>query len=89
MIPFSKDLAERVASTFGEAFLGAVVLAWGASPVSHNIYDLSSWEKLLGAAAGAGIVAVFALLKGVVAAKVTGTPSLAAKQGSAPNHEGK
>lgn len=52
---YGKDLAERVVSTFLQAFLGAIVVS---SP-----FSLSMWQN----AAVAGVAAGFALVKGLVA----------------------
>lgn len=52
---YGLDLAERVVSTFLQAFLGAIVVS---SP-----FSLSMWQN----AAVAGVAAGFALVKGVVA----------------------
>jgi ribose 5-phosphate isomerase RpiB len=52
---YAKDLAERVVSTFLQAFLGGIVIT---QPL-----DGSMWY----AAAGAGVAAAAALVKGVLA----------------------
>lgn len=52
---YGLDLAERVVSTFLQAFLGALVVS--------TPFDLSMWQN----AAVAGVAAGFALVKGVVA----------------------
>jgi hypothetical protein len=67
---YALDLAERVLSTFVQAFLGALV-AGGWFDIGA-IGDLSIVQK----AAAAGIVAVLALGKGLVA-KVVGRPDSA------------
>lgn len=58
MSVFLKDLRERVLVTFAEGFLGSLVIT--------ELSDESMWL----AAAGGGVAAVAALLKGVVAKKV-------------------
>ncbi|MFE7347534.1 hypothetical protein [Streptomyces fimicarius] len=64
---YARDLAERVLSTFLQAFVGALVLA---QPL-----DLHMWQ----AAAAAGVAAAGSLLKGLVARwrDVTNSASLA------------
>jgi hypothetical protein len=52
---YARDLAERVVSTFLQAFLGAIVVS---AP-----FSLSMWQN----AAVAGVAAGFALVKGVIA----------------------
>jgi len=68
----AKDLAERVAWTFLEAFFGAAVLAYTASGVELNpaVADWSSWQKILAAGLTAGLAAVLALVKGVIASRL-------------------
>jgi len=62
---YAKDLAERVAATFAEAFAGTLV-AGGWFQIDQ-ITNLSVPKK----AAVAGIVAVLAVLKGIVAKAVS------------------
>ncbi|MEW1895902.1 hypothetical protein [Streptomyces albidoflavus] len=64
---YARDLAERVVSTFLQAFVGGVVLT---AP-----FDLAMWQ----AAAVGGVAAAGALLKGLVARwrDVTNSASLA------------
>ncbi|MGW1039902.1 holin [Streptomyces sp. NPDC002547] len=52
---YARDLAERVVTTFLQAFVGALTLT---SP-----FDLSMWQ----AAAMGGVAAVLSLAKGIVA----------------------
>lgn len=58
---YARDLVERVVATFAQAFLGALV-AGNWFDVAH-IRDLS----IVQTAGVAGLVAVLALIKGVVA----------------------
>lgn len=58
---FALDLLERAAWTFVQAFLG-VFVAVSALPV-----HVADWKTLAGSAFGAGVAAVGALLKGVLA----------------------
>jgi hypothetical protein len=67
---YVRDLAERVASTFVQAFLGALITG-GVFDVA-GVRDVSAWE----AAGLAGVAAVLALLKGL-AAKFVGQPDSA------------
>ncbi|WSW11508.1 hypothetical protein OG298_45490 (plasmid) [Streptomyces sp. NBC_01005] len=64
---YARDLAERVAATFLQAFVGGLVLT--------QPFDLAMWQ----AAAVAGIAAAGSLLKGLVARwrDVTNSASLA------------
>ncbi|MYR28621.1 MULTISPECIES: hypothetical protein [unclassified Streptomyces] len=64
---YARDLAERVVSTFLQAFVGALVLT---SP-----FDIGMWQ----AAATAGVAAAASLVKGLVARwrDVTNSASLA------------
>ncbi|WP_354596060.1 hypothetical protein R1Y80_00660 [Streptomyces sp. JL1001] len=64
---YARDLAERVAATFLQAFVGGLVLT---SP-----FDISMWQ----AAAVSGVAAAGALVKGIVARwrDVTHSASLA------------
>ncbi|MEU5036543.1 hypothetical protein AB0G48_20690 [Streptomyces rubiginosohelvolus] len=64
---YARDLAERVAATFLQAFVGGLVLT---SP-----FDISMWQ----AAAVGGVGAALALVKGIVARwrDVTHSASLA------------
>ncbi len=67
---YVRDLAERVVSTFVQAFLGALV-AGNWFDISH-IRDLS----IVQTAGVAGLVAVLAVIKGVVA-RFVGSPDSA------------
>ncbi|MGW3486571.1 hypothetical protein [Streptomyces sp. NPDC001054] len=64
---YARDLAERVISTFLQAFVGALVLT---SP-----FDIGMWQ----AAATAGVAAAASLVKGLIARwrDVTNSASLA------------
>ncbi|MGW1433377.1 holin [Streptomyces sp. NPDC002431] len=64
---YARDLVERVVATFLQTFVGALVLT--------QPFDLAMWQ----AAAVAGVAAVGALLKGLVARwrDVTNSASLA------------
>lgn len=62
---FAADLAERLGATFAEAFLGVIAVAFTSGKV-----DLASPDALVTAAAAAGIAAVVALVKGMIAARV-------------------
>ncbi|AMM12377.1 hypothetical protein ACIF8Q_07545 [Streptomyces albidoflavus] len=64
---YARDLAERTAATFLQAFVGGVVLT--------QPFDLAMWQ----AAAVGGVAAAGALLKGLVARwrDVTNSASLA------------
>lgn len=90
MITFSKDLAERVLSTFVQAFVGFITAAWAASGINVSVFtDLSAAEKLLGGAASAGVAAVVALVKGLAAKNVgeNGTASLAPVDKAEPQYD--
>jgi hypothetical protein len=69
---YAADLAERVAWTFLQAF-GAMLVASGGLDMA-GVLDMSIWEK----AGFAGVAAVLALIKGVVAKWVgdRNTPAL-------------
>jgi Putative lactococcus lactis phage r1t holin len=64
MSAYLKDLAERTAATFAEAFLAAVVVA--------QYTDLSMWK----AASLAGLTAALTVVKAAIAKKV-GNPASA------------
>ena len=64
MTPFAKDLAERVASTFVQAFVGAITVT--------ELTDRDMWLS----AAVAGVAAAASLVKGLLA-RNTGLPDSA------------
>ncbi|HEX8093974.1 hypothetical protein [Jatrophihabitans sp.] len=76
---YVKDLTERVLWTFLEAFFGAAALAYAAAGVDLDpaVTGWSAWEKILIAGTTAGLAAVGALVKGLIASRLgdTGTAS--------------
>lgn len=83
-ITFSKDLLERVLSTFFGAAFVAVIGAWAGSGLdAEHLNDLSAWQKLASAGILAGGAAVFSLVKGMIAKNV-GDPNSASLIAQAP-----
>lgn len=87
MITFSRDLAERVLSTFAQAFLGVFAAANLFS--AGNELDVSELRQLAGAGVSAGIAAVLALMKGLAARNIgeNGTASLAPVVRATPQYD--
>lgn len=63
-LPFLKDLLERAAKTFVQAFVAAIVL-----PV--DVFSGSAWKAVAVAGAAAGISAVFSVISSQVGTKDT------------------
>lgn len=61
---YGRDLFERAASTFLQAFLA--ILTTGGVFAVGGLWDVSAWQ----AAAAAGVAAVYSLLKSVLAKAV-------------------